>query len=109
MTLEDVLANQRGEAAVLRARGLTARADDIERVCDEIASALPHYLSWLSESEAALWSGQSRAWLRDRRDGWGERGDARKQGRGWFYRASALPRRADLVGAAVRARRMIAA
>lgn len=96
MTVEEVLANEREEAAILRARGLADRADDIERVCDRVAQALDVYLRWLSETEASLWSGRSPDYLRQRFAGMAADGNARKQGRSRFYRASALPRTADI-------------
>lgn len=96
MTLEDVLANEREDAAILRARGLADRADDIERVCDRVAESLQHYLQWLSESEASLWSGHSAKWLRARFAGLQAQGDAKRQGRYRYYRASAIPRSVDV-------------
>lgn len=93
-----MLANEREEAAVLRARGLSGRADDIERVCDRVAEALGQYMRWLPESEAALWSGHTTRWLRARFEGYRQQGDARREGRRRYYRASALPRSVDVAG-----------
>ncbi len=95
-SLEEVLSSERQEAAVLRKRGLTDRADDIERMCDRIVKAMPTHLKWLSESEAIAWSGKSGAWLRGRFAGWSLTSDAKKEGRHRYYRASALPRDVDV-------------
>jgi hypothetical protein len=86
---------------------MSDRATDIDRVCDRVSTALSHYLNWLNESEAALWSGHGKNWLREHRAGFTAVFDARKVGRHWFYRASALPRAAALNGASDRARLLI--
>jgi hypothetical protein len=109
VTLEDVLANEREDAAVLRARGLADRAADIERVCDRVSEALAHYLKWLSETEASLWSDHGAAWLRERFDGMASRGDAKRIGRHRLYRASALPQAANASDVAKRAARLVEA
>jgi len=108
MTLEDVLANERGEAAVLRARKHGAEADAIERVCDRVSAALAHYLTWLSESEAALRSSRSRAWLREHFAGMASKGDAKREGRHRLYRASGLPETVNPQDARQRGRRLVA-
>lgn len=106
---EAVLAKHRAEAVVLRSRGLTNRADDIERLCSDLETALAAYLSWLGEAEASLWSGRSRVWLRRHRETWRANGDARRVGRTWMYRQSVLPRRADLTRAEARGHRLMEA
>jgi hypothetical protein len=109
LTLEEILASEREDAAVLRARGLADRAADIERVCDRVQESLGNYLRWLSETEAILWSGRSAKYLRDRFAGWVAQGDARKVGRNRQYRASAIPRNVDVAGLRQRARQEAAA
>lgn len=59
-TLEQVLADCRGEAAVLRANGHGAQAASMDAVCDRVREAMRDYLDWLSEDEARLMSGRTR-------------------------------------------------
>lgn len=108
MTLEDTLADSRGEAAVLRANGHGAQADSMERVCDRVAESMAAYLDWLTEDEAHSRSGKSVAWLRERFAGWLDLGlarysdtrPARRQ-----YRRVIIPVRANLDAARADARR----
>jgi hypothetical protein len=92
-TLEQVLADTREDAEVLRRRGHVHDAELITKVCDDVAAALEDYLTWLPESKACLQSGHSRTWLRARFKDWQAAGHAR-----WItgereYRAIILPRR----------------
>ena len=105
VTLEQVLADERGQAAVLRAKGHELEARVIESLCDRVAHASRDYLLWLSEPDAALWSGKSAAWLRARFTELQEHGNAETRGRVRYYRAICLPRRADLSGAREAGRR----
>lgn len=102
--IEDVLASERQEAEVLRARGLTDRANDIVKVCDRIQAALPDYFRWLNPTDASLWSGLSDVALRRRFEGMRAANQAKRVGRVRYYRASALPRTADVSALRRRAR-----
>lgn len=58
--LAQVIADWRGEAAVLRRRGDERAAKMLEQCAGEAATVADEYTLWLSESEAALragWSG----------------------------------------------------
>lgn len=69
-SLEDVLADARGEAAVLRSHGHTTQAKSIEGVTDRVADSMRSWLTLLSESEAMLRSGWSSHRLRSRFAEW---------------------------------------
>ena len=93
-TLEQVLADLREEAAVLRANGHAAQAQTLERALDEVRESANDYLAWISESEAILRSGKGLDYLRSRRAAWAEDGAAeQRNGRRWFYRRVVVPRR----------------
>ena len=76
-TLEQVLADTRGEIPVLRRHGQHVIADAIERLCDDVQEAAQPFMRWLSESEAQLRSHRSTEWLRKRFAGWERMGLAR--------------------------------
>jgi hypothetical protein len=99
------LADERGQAAVLRHNGHVHDAELLERVCARVAQAARDYLLWLGEPDAALWSGKSAAWLRSRFEEWREHGNAEMRGRVRHYRAICLPRRLDLDAAREAGRR----
>jgi hypothetical protein len=105
MTLEQVLADARERAQMLRIEGHPAQAASIERVCDDVAAAAEDYLNWLSESEARLRSNCSVAWLRTRFARWAESGLAEQRGRDRYYRAVIVPQRANLEAARAAGRR----
>lgn len=91
-SLEQTLADARGEAAVLRHNGHTVQASSVERVCDAVADSMAAFLEVLSESEAQLRSGWSVARLRGRFAEWESRGLAMLDDRGKRrYRAIVLP------------------
>lgn len=101
--LEDLLADFREEATILRANSQGAQAASIERVCDAVRACMASYLDWMSEQEARLWSGWSVSRLRAHFPGWDAQGLASWEGEGRKarrrYRRQAVPRRADTVGA----------
>ncbi len=106
--LEDVLADERGAAAVLRARGHPRDADLIEGVCERVARAAEPYLTWLSETDAKLRSGKSSDWLRSRFALWSSQGLARwspMNKRARQYRELIVPVRPHLDAVRARARR----
>lgn len=75
--LDQVIADNRGELAVLRKHGQRELAEAIERVLEEVAEASAPFTVWLSEGEAQLRSGKSRQWLRVRFAAWERQGLAR--------------------------------
>ena len=93
--LEQVLADARGDAAVLRRAGHAADAELIERICHEVARAAEDYLRWLTEEDAALRSGRSLTWIRSRFSEWEREGHARREGRRRMYRQVVIPQRAN--------------
>lgn len=96
-TLEQVLADHRGDAAVLRRNSHVHDAELLERFCDEVAEAAHEYLTRLSEAEAMLRSGRSREWLRSRFPEWEAQGNAWRGPRGERgYRMLVVPRRANI-------------
>ncbi len=78
-TLEQLLADWRGDAQALRRRG--------------------HYLRWLSEDDALLRSGRSHGWLRSQFPDWERAGHARREGRKRWYRMLVIPQRANTLAA----------
>ncbi len=95
--LEQVLADARGEAAVLRSHGHQAQAKSLEGLADLVTESMRAYLAILSESEASLRSGWSVARLRGRFPEWETQGFAMLDERGRRrYRQAIVPVRADL-------------
>ena len=92
--IEQVLADERGQAAVLRANGHAHDAKLIERVCDRVADSLREYLTWLSEPDARLRSGRTVEWLRGRFAEWAGEGMAELRNGRRYYRAVIVPQRA---------------
>ena len=90
---EQVLADIREEAAILRRAGHPTEAEVRERICDRIAVAFEDYLTRLTEEQAMLQSGHSRSWLRSRFPEWEQAGHAGREGRRRWYRAVLIPRR----------------
>lgn len=103
--LEDVLADWRGQAAVLRANGHPSQAQSIEDVCDSVASCMVDYLMILTEEEACSRSGRGTEFLRTRFPAWEASGMAFRVGRHRRYRAAAVPVRPNLDAARAEARR----
>lgn len=93
MTLEQVLANQRQTAQILRSVGHVRDAQILEELCSQVSSAAESYLRWLSENDAMLRSGRSRRWLRSLFPIWERAGDARRDGRKHYYRMIVVPNR----------------
>lgn len=86
MRPDQVLANWRESAAILRAHGHVMQADSLTRFADEIADSLRDYLFWLSEAEACLRSGKRASWFRARWTDWASQDMAEKRGRVRYYR-----------------------
>ena len=89
----EVLADYREDAAVLRRTGQEAQAHSPERMAQDVSEAARDYLLFLSEDDAALRSGHTERWLRDRYREWAKAGHAKKEnGRRW-YRQVVIPYR----------------
>ena len=98
-TLEQVIADERADAAVLARNGHRHDAELLERVLARVEKAARYYLLWLHENEAESWSGRSARWLRAEFHTLAALGLAEwRQGRRYF-RACALPRRAEFADA----------
>lgn len=108
-TLEQVLADAREEAAVLKRAGHPVQAGSIDKLCDAIAAAAEDYLTWLNEPDARLQSGWSVERLRGQFPRWLDQGLARLNGKRREYRALIIPRRANVSAAREAGRRAGAA
>ena len=105
--LADVLADARGDAAVLRRSGNAGQAEYVEALCDQIADAAGDYLRWLSEGDAFLKSGLAPRTLHRRFRDLHECGLARYNAkREREYRACAVPSRPDVADARERGRQI---
>lgn len=105
-TLEQVLADYREEAAVLRKAGNTGQAEYVEQLLDRAQRAAEDYITWLSESKANLKSGLAERTLRRRFRELLDCGLARHNAKGEReYRACAIPPRANVVEQHERGRR----
>lgn len=91
MDLAQVLSDARGEAALLRRRGVTNLADFADELVDKVERAAEDFLRFVPESEARL-RGAKLAWLRRNFATWEQDGHARKVGAVREYRAIMLPR-----------------
>jgi hypothetical protein len=109
VTLEQVLADAREDAAALRRHGHKHDAELIEALSDKVADAAFEYLNWLTEGEAKLRSGHSAAYLRARFPQWLEQGLARWDGKKRQYRAVCVPQRGNREAAREAGRRAGAA
>lgn len=76
-SLEQVLADARGELPILRKHGQATIADAIERLVEDVVESAQPFLVWLSEGEARLRSDHSAEWLRRRFPAWERQGLAR--------------------------------
>lgn len=101
MSLEQVLADAREEAAILRRNGHVHQAASIERLAEQVQAAGALYLEWLSERAATIRSGKGVDFFRTRFEQWARDGLARLDGRSRSYRGVVVPRR--MLGSLVRA------
>ncbi len=104
-SLEQILADWRGDARVLRRRGDLRLAEQLERCADEAAVAAEDYIRWLTEDDARLRSGWSLARLRRQFPVWERQGHARRDGRRRLYRMLVIPQRANTLAAREAGRR----
>lgn len=105
-SLEQILAEARADAAVLRRTGHEHDAALIERFVKDVEVSAEEWLRWLSENDARLRSGLSSRTLRRRFSEWARSGNARynvKKER--EYRMAVVPRRANVENARVAGRR----
>lgn len=91
--LEDVIADERGQAAVLRMKGHAHDAELVERLCDRIAAAAVDHVTWISEADATMRSGNTSSYLRARYPELEAAGLAKLIGRKRYYRKCAIPQR----------------
>jgi hypothetical protein len=106
-TLEQVLADARGDAAVLRRSGNVGQAEYVEALCDRLSDAAGDYLRWLSEGDAFLKSGLAPRTLHRRFRDLQECGLARYNAkREREYRACAVPSRPAVNEARERGRKI---
>lgn len=97
-TIEQVIADARGELPILRKHGQDALADAIARLCDEVAAAAEPFTRWLSEADAVLRSTHAAPWFRQRFAAWERQGLARTTRTGRQYLACIVPERVRLGG-----------
>lgn len=107
--LGQVLADARGEAAVLRANRATFSVERVEQICARVAEAAGDYMRWLSEPDAMIKSGLSARTLRRRFRELLESGLARYDAEGEReFRACAIPPRASIAEQRDRGRQAVA-
>ena len=95
LELEQLLDDELKEAAVLRRRGYAQDAQMIERLVARVHDCAEDYITWLSEEDAALRSGKSRAWFRRHFSDWETRRLGRRTESGKReYRLVIVPHRA---------------
>jgi hypothetical protein len=92
--LADVLADWRGEAAVLRRRGDERAAKLLEQCASEAAIVSDEFTMWLSETDAALRAGWSTDQVRRHARKFLESGHVAYERRAYRLRACIVPRRA---------------
>lgn len=98
MKLEQVLADLREDANVLRRTGHSREAETYDRILESLSATteLEEVLTWLSEEDAMLRSGRGKAWIRSRYPEWERRGHAKMEGRRRRYRMVVVPQRINL-------------
>lgn len=94
-SLEQVLADVRGELPILRKHKQDALADALERVCKDVTAAAEEYLLFVGETDAMLRTGRSQRWLRARFAEWEHQGHCRWRSGNRQYRLLILPQRAN--------------
>jgi hypothetical protein len=100
--IETLLADYRADIDALDRTLNDHDARLLEKFVNEVSESIDEYITFLPETEASLWSGYSKDWLRQQFPRWERQGHAklRESGkRDRLYRRCILPRRAN-VGAA---------
>lgn len=99
MSIEQVLADARGDAQRLRAYGQGEIATALEAIIGKLTDApeVRELLTWHDETGAVLMSGKPAGFFRGRFDDWERRGLARSPRRGVRqYREAVIPKKARL-------------
>lgn len=94
-TLEQVLADLRGEAAVLRKHKDSRVAEVIDDIVDRVKDAAEDYITWLEEDDAMLRSNHQRRWFRQQYPTWEAEGNAKRENGRYYYRMCVVPQRAN--------------
>lgn len=102
--LEQVLADAREEAQVLRGNRAAFAVERVEQLLEDVAESAEEFITWLSEADAALRAGRSESWMRAQFPAMQRDGNARLQVKARQYRMCAVPRRANVNAVAARAR-----
>jgi hypothetical protein len=109
MDLAEVIADARGEAAVLRRAGSAGQADYVESLCTKVATAAEDYLKRISLADARLKSGLNERTLKRRHRELMDCGLAGfNERREMWFRACAVPQRASVGQQRERGRRAVA-
>lgn len=95
-SLTDVIADAKSDADSLQRLGYDRDANLLRTFISRVELSAHAWLNFMSEVDAALFSGLQPRVLRHRFAAWEARGFAFKQGRTRFYCEAILPRRADL-------------
>lgn len=95
-TPEQVIADWREHAKVLRMRGHAHDGDMLEKCADEITESMQPLLAWISEPDALLKSGRGVEYFRSRFPEWASQALplAELRGRQRWYRSIIVPQRA---------------
>lgn len=107
-TPEDVLARLERDVESLRRRGFGADADRMGKVAAEFREALAP-IQLVPEHDAMLRTGKTRAWLRQRYEGWAKVGAAAMVGTVPHFRLCVLPTRLGRAEGAADAERLLRA
>lgn len=105
--LIEVLAEARGDAAVLDRAGNTGQAQYIVALCDKVRDSARDYMTWLEERDAKLKSGWTDRTCRRRFAEYLECGLARWSGDVRQFRACAVPPRANVDAARARGAQVV--
>lgn len=96
-SLEQIIADAREEAQVLRRAGNVGQAEYVDGLLTKVRDAAEDFITWLSESDAMLKSGLSERTLRRRFRDMLDCGTARYgNGRKREYLACGIPRQPDV-------------
>ena len=91
--LASILGTMDEDAAVYERNGDSARAQALRARAEEIRAATAEYLTWLTEEQAGLRSGESRTRIKSLALKYVAAGHARVVGRKYLLRACIVPKR----------------